>query len=888
VGRPRVNRWLAPRLAALASAVLALLVAVTAPLPPSLQASALARGPRALVVLPPGEGDTVTLSDFLANQAQGGCDGLGPHTCDQRQLYEDWGFRDGGLSSAPGKVRDAVSTEQPEDGLTIVRDSAGVPHIFATGPDHQLIEERLAFGIGYTQAEDRLFQMEILRRAGEGKLSDLLGPDYLQMDLITRRDTETARERAAAIATLTRDQRKSLQAYADGINAIIAHDQQDSSQLPAGFALVQDLPVRPWTNDDTVAVLNLEIRNVAQSAGNEAGYGALSRKLAGRYGLRPAVRILDDVQLTDDGATPLSVPRRQAARRTTDGLHYGFIRYSRRDTAARIAALDRSVGPAHQALLRGDQALGQATARLGLPVLGSNAWAIAPRRSATGHSLLWGAPQVGYYAPAVLDELEVEGGASHVRGVGVPGGGPGVVIGYTPHTAWSITTAQDDQVDTYVDRIRANPHGSGYQYLWRGAWRPVAQHTETIRVRTTSPDLPLTGQVPAPSYTDRTATFYRTFHGRGAGRIPCTVFYLDPADRRSYCRVQAYWNSELRSGLALVGANQARNLNAFQRAIRGGVAGFNFIYADDRGHIAYWHTGRIPIRAPGHDPRLPAPGGGRFDWRGFVSPSRWPSIVDPAQGFLTSWNNKPQGSWPASGDGTLWGAYQRVREPMELLARGGRFTPTRLWRVARRTGELDLRARLGFKPFLTRLRRLHLRPIERAAVAQVARWDGVAFYPGGAERGPSGTPTGRVAAPGFAIFSAWFHALEDRLGAAVFRPALGAGSVAQRVRAFTQTPQTTSPEFEFFNDYDAFLYNALTGRARGADYVGRRSALAVSRRALDRAINSLEAAQGPKPSRWRAPMPQIEFQSLDVADIPSIPWENRGTWGQAIALGAGR
>ena len=518
-------------------------------------------------------------------------------------------------------------------------------------------------------------------------------------------------------------------------------------------------------------------------------------------------------------------------------------------------------------------------------MLGSNAWAIAPSRSTTGHPLLWGAPQVGYYAPAVFDEMEVEGGPVHIHGVGVPGGGPGVVIGYTPHTAWSITTAQDDQIDTYVDRIRPTPGGSGYQYRYRGSWERVGQRTQTIRERTTSPGLPPAGPVPIPVYTDHSATFYRTFHGPPGRRLPCTVFYLDPADHRSYCRVQDFWNAELRSGLAIVRANRARNLGSFQHAIRQGVAGFNFMYADDQGHIAYWHTGRVPIRVPGHDPRLPVPGNGRFDWRGYLKPKLWPSVVDPAQGYIASWNNKPQASWPASGDGSLWGAYQRVRQPMSLLAGHSRFTPTHLWKVARRTGELDLRATLGFKPLLTRLLHRHLSPIERKAVEQVKRWDGVAFYPGGAERGHGGVETGNVAGAGFPIFSAWFAALEARAGRAVFRPVLGAGNVAHNVRSFTQTPQTTSPQFEFFDDYDAFLYNELTGRARGAPYLGGRSALSVSRAALDAAIQGLKAAQGPKPSKWRAPMPQIQFQSLDVADLPGIPWENRGTWGQAIALG---
>src|ERR1700693_2029817 len=117
---------------------------------------ALAGSPQALVVLPPGNGDTVTFNDWLANQAEGGCGGLGPSFCDQRSLYMNWGFRRGSLAASPEDVAGAVATENPEAGVKIVRDSWGVPHVFASGPNSQAIKERLAFGIGYAQADDRL------------------------------------------------------------------------------------------------------------------------------------------------------------------------------------------------------------------------------------------------------------------------------------------------------------------------------------------------------------------------------------------------------------------------------------------------------------------------------------------------------------------------------------------------------------------------------------------------------------------------------------------------------------------------------------------------------------------------------------------------------------
>jgi len=239
---------------------------------------------------------------------------------------------------------------------------------------------------------------------------------------------------------------------------------------------------------------------------------------------------------------------------------------------------------------------------------------------------------------------------------------------------------------------------------------------------------------------------------------------------------------------------------------------------------------------------------------------------------VANWNNKPAFNWPDAGDGTIWGTTQRVGEPMSLLHASDRLTYANLWQVARTTGQTDLRKALGFVRFLTGLH--GLTPAEQRVVSLVRAWDGTAFYPGGA----CGS---NVCSPAFPIMEAWFKALEARAGRAVFGPVVS-GAVADGVRAFTRTPGTTSPEFEFFDDYDQFLFDMLSGRARGARY--NVSTAGVVRAALDDAIAQLTAQQGSDPTKWRAPMPQISFMELDVGAVGTIPWENRGTWGQAVEL----
>ncbi len=188
-------------------------------------------------------------------------------------MYKDWQFKDGALSPDAGDVANAQSSETPVLGVRIVRDNFGVAHIFATGPTEQAIEENIAFGVGYAQAEERLFQMEVLRHAGEGTPSELVGPgannSYSTMDFTVRRDSQTDAERLTQIAThISSGQQASLTPFTAGINYLTLHP----GQLPARFALNGDLPIPERAPTDALAIQIFEAKQVGESAGNELGY----------------------------------------------------------------------------------------------------------------------------------------------------------------------------------------------------------------------------------------------------------------------------------------------------------------------------------------------------------------------------------------------------------------------------------------------------------------------------------------------------------------------------------------------------------------------------------------------------------------------------------------
>src|SRR5262249_24917334 len=111
----------------------------------------------------------------------------------------------------------------------ILRDRGGVPHIFTSGPG---ASERSAYANGYAQAEDRLFEMDILRRAGTGRLAETLGPSYLLMDEVVRRDGYTSAELHKLFARLSAQDRRSLEAYSDGVKQFIAGGTAAPQRVP--------------------------------------------------------------------------------------------------------------------------------------------------------------------------------------------------------------------------------------------------------------------------------------------------------------------------------------------------------------------------------------------------------------------------------------------------------------------------------------------------------------------------------------------------------------------------------------------------------------------------------------------------------------------------------
>ncbi|HYR96867.1 MAG TPA: penicillin acylase family protein [Candidatus Binatus sp.] len=530
------------------------------------------------------------------------------------------------------------SAAAPPEAVTILRDAYGVPHVFTSG---RAALENGAYGNGYAQAEDRLFQMDILRRAATGRLAQRLGPSYLLMDQVARRDSFPLDEREGFFRHLSRRNRRSLEAYRDGVNAFIAKVTMDSTQLPFEFL---GTPPEPWDASDSVAVAVLQFQVFGASGGREVLNADLLLDLLDRYPEAQARGVFDDLYWLDDPAAPTTILRQDPV--------------SDPDRVERFAASQLDLVRAHAASIRRAAAslraeqgvLGGLGRGLGVPVIGvqrhaSNAIVVGGALSATGAPLLLGGPQTGLNAPNFFWEIGLHGGGYDAEGVIAPAG-PGVLIGRGRGFATTITSGIMDNVDTFVEFL--DPADPG-RYMYRGSPLPFDRRSETFQVA---------GQ------PDVTIDVLRTVHG--------PVFFLDRDGGLAYSRKAAFSGKELSSAAALIGVGFVHDLRAFRRLADRVAVSLNLHYADDAGNIAYFHRGIRPLRPERTDPRLPLDGRGTMEWRGRIPSGRMPAVVNPPEGYITNWNNKPVAGWSTGEQGELWGAVDRVQVFLDVLAEARR------------------------------------------------------------------------------------------------------------------------------------------------------------------------------------------------------------------------
>lgn len=486
--------------------------------------------------------------------------------------------------------------------VEVLFDRWGVPHVYARS------REDAWLAIGYLQARDRFWQMELYRRAAAGRLSELFGERTLDVD---RRFRILGLRRAAAreLEAATPEARIALERFAAGVNAAAA--ALGRWERPLEFQLLRVSP-EPWTPLDSLAVGKLMAWRLAENRRGELVRGALAR----RFGSGVAGGLMS--------AWPAGAPAilDDRPRRTAQPQRSPF---------APPPADVPMVGPA-----------GPANLPPGLEWLApraspaaSNSWVVAGARTATGRPLLANDPHLGIEMPAVWYDAHLVAAGLDVAGAMLPGS-PLVVIGHNRRAAWGITNSGVDVQDFYIEDVDFRQR----RYLDRGSWRPLDVEQVEIGVR---------GRA-APERYD----VFSTHHGP---LIATETAWDDPplftedTPRGDPRPMALRWDSL--AGGQMIGGFEALNRAAtwadFLSAVRriSGVS-LSFVYADAAGNIGYALSGTLPVRAHG-DGSLPVPGwGGGYEWTGTVPAERLPAVLNPASGRIVTANAEIDRAWPAT------------------------------------------------------------------------------------------------------------------------------------------------------------------------------------------------------------------------------------------------
>jgi penicillin G amidase len=466
----------------------------------------------------------------------------------------------------------------------IIVDRWGIPHIYAGS-------ERDAFFLqGWNAARDRLWQIDLWRKRGLGRLSASFGPAYAEQDRALRLFLYRG-DMAAEWAAYGEGAKASTEAFVAGVNAYVARVKADPKLLPIEFRITASLP-EAWTAEDIVRIrshgrtrnLTSEVARarVACAAGLKAD--VLRKKL------EPAIE-----PVIPDGLDPCSIPgdvlrnyvlATQPVVFSKDQTKISMD--SMEDYQTRLAELENKIEN-H----------------------GSNNWTIAPSRTATGRPILANDPHREVDLPSLRYIAHLCAPGFEVIGAGEPAL-PGISIGHNGTIAFGLTIFKTDQEDLYVYELDPENHD---------CYRTI-DGFETMR--TEVEEIPVKGEAP------RRAVLKFTRHG--------PVIHVDEQNHRAFAVRSTWFEPGASAYFGSARYMKAKSFAEFRTAMESwGAPSENQVYADIAGNIGWVVGGHAPIR-PNWDGLMPVPGDGRYEWAGLHSGSELPFSYNPPQGFIATAN----------------------------------------------------------------------------------------------------------------------------------------------------------------------------------------------------------------------------------------------------------
>jgi acyl-homoserine lactone acylase PvdQ len=520
-------------------------------------------------------------------------------------------------------IGDTFEEETGRPGVEIIYDEWGIPHI------HGDTRADLAFGAGWVTARDRGLLLQLGRGPARVAVADV--PNINAFGLVTGVQSFVPSPEAEALVT---EQRRLLvdvygkegkqiiddaRAYAGGVNAFWEENNVDQP---------------PATVNDVIAVTAFIGSIFGAGGGAEAANAELLHKLRRGLGYGEGYKVWHDVMLADDAEAPTTLETRFAYPPITGGPVKG-------STMIDPGSIDL-VDPRDPETVADDSVALENEDTPGLAPVRKQAsnWLLASQgRSQTGNNLAVMGPQLGYFYPEIVQQMDLEGPGIKAQGAAVPGLAMYMLIGRTPNYAWSLTSAGHDVRDVYAEKL-CEPDGSeptldSNFYEFDGNCREF----ERFNAGELNGD-PLTYDVSAHGNVFATATIdgepYALSRRRSTyGRDGLNLAALKDMTEGDASTPKKFFNSANKFGFT-----------------------FNWAY-NSRKKNAYFTSGRLPVRPPGLDRRMVTIGDGNWEWEGYLSRDQHPHGVTGPNGLLLNWNNQSAPGF-MHGDDEPYGSVQRV------------------------------------------------------------------------------------------------------------------------------------------------------------------------------------------------------------------------------------
>ena len=743
----------------------------------------------------------------------------------QQDLLDDFKSEGFGVGEdGPGQPE-----QVPMAGVQLVRDRFHVPHVTATSYDGGI------WASGWIAAEDRGLLLEQARY--NSRVAAIGAPGLVALDLISKlQNFEPSQQTEQTLSA----QSAALEQAGPKGRAVL-HDIDTFSAGVNAYHAATKSGAKPWTRNDTFALEALKGQFVGQGGGDEARRTQFLAGLQGRLGIQRGLSVFNDLRQHDDPGQPTSID--------------GQFPYEAVPQAA-VGNVIIDPGSYHAVSASGQPAQTPAPARA------SNELMVDAQHSATGHPLLVGGPQIGYYYPGLTYEIDMHAPGLVWRGA-TSAPFPGyMLIGRGADFATTLTSASGDIIDQYAETLCG---GGDTSYLYQGTCRPM----DTFDAGT------LKGSGGAP---DQKVSFRTTVHGPVTGYATVHGKKVAISSKRSDFGKDALDLLLYRD----LSTGAVTSPQTFFAAAGQSPQTFNSFYIDSQ-HLAEYTSGLLPQRPPSVDPGLLTDGTGGYEWQGFLPADAHPHGTDPQRGRIVNWNNNIAAGFGAADDEWMRsgpdGRVDLLNKNLDRLSQNGKWSLPAMTSAMNAAGTQDVRA-IDTVPLLGRLLADSPAPDPRAARTLQLLEDWSAHGGSRLDRDLNGT----IDDPGAAVMDVAWPKIAD----AAMGPVLG----PQLDELNTLVPRFDSPpkgQYSGWYQYlDKDLHTLLGDPVAAPDasrFCGNGDKAACQKSiwvAIDAAGAQLQAQQGSDPAAWHSDA-KVERITFTPGLLPTtMRYTNRPTGIQQV------